>query len=166
MTPEPTTGAAPSSAPISTPAASRPSAVAGPDLSYSVLIPESEDEVPIRWTPVFTGTPQTRLEGGALWAPAASVVRVLAPQSKAIFEGGSLKIDGKAVTAPSRLENGEPWAAVAPLARHLGAYAAVNETDGSVSLWTRDALVWLRDNGDPQSPVLQGAKAAGLIPSR
>jgi hypothetical protein len=163
VTPEPRAGAtAPDSAPASTPAAPRPSPVAGPDLSYSVLIPESEDEVPIRWTSVFTGTPRTRLEGGELWAPAAAVARVLAPQSRVSFEAGSLKVDGKAVTVPARLENGEPWAAVAPLARHFGALARVREPEGSVSLWTRDALVWLRDNNS-QSPVLQEARAAGLL---
>lgn len=166
VTPETRAGAAaPDSAPASTPAAPRPSPVAGPELSYSVLIPESEDEVPIRWTSVFTGTPRTRLEGGELWAPAAAVARVLAPQSRVSFEAGSLKIDGKAASVPARLENGEPWAAVAPLARHFGALARVHESGGSVSLWTRDALVWLRDNNS-QSPVLQEARAAGLVPDR
>lgn len=150
----------------SQPAASSPAPGAGPDLSYGVLDTQMEGEVPIRWMPVFTGPPQTHLEGGTLWAPAAAVVRVLAPHSKVSFEAGSLKINGNAVTAPARLENGEPWAAVAPLARHFGAYARINEADGSVSLWPRDALVWLRDNGDPQAPVLREARAAGLLTER
>ncbi|HSG40578.1 MAG TPA: hypothetical protein VLE27_13130 [Thermoanaerobaculia bacterium] len=170
------TGAAPRSDATSSSAAAQPASPsptsssstpqAGPALSYSVLDTQMEGEVPVRWTPVFTGSPRTRLDGGVLWAPAAAVVRVLAPQSRVTLEGGSLKIDGNAVTTSARLENGEPWAAVAPLARHLGAYALVNETDGSVSLWTRDALVWLRDNGDPQAPVLREARAAGLLTDR
>ncbi len=166
VTAEPRAGAsATDSAPADAPAAPQPSPAAGPELFYSVLIPESEDEVPIRWTPVFTGTPRTRREGGEIWAPAAPVVRVLAPRSRVSFEAGSLKVDGQAVSVPARLENGEPWAAVAPLARDFGALARVHESGGSVSLWTRDALVWVRDN-NPQSPVLQEARAAGLVPDR
>ncbi len=150
---------------ISTPAASQPPSAGGPDLSYAVLDTKMEGESPIRRTPVFTGAPQTRLEGGELWAPATAVVHVLAPEAMVTFEDGRLKIDGRPVTVPARLENGQPWAAVVPLARHFGAYARVHQPDGSVVIWPREALLWLRDHGDQQAAVLREAKAAGLLGS-
>lgn len=160
--PESRSGAA---APVSSPAPapSRPASAAGPDLSYAVLDTKKEGELPVRWVQAFSGTPQTRLEGGVLWAPAAPVVRILAPNARVTFEGGALKVDGKAVTAPARSENGEPWAAVVPLARHFGAYARVHPDDGSIAIWPRDVLLWMRDHGDPQAPVLREAKDAGLL---
>ncbi len=164
--PEPGPAAsAPSATPVSTPDAPRPSSVGGPDLSYAALDPKMEGELPIRWIPIFDGTPRTRLEDGSLWAPASAVVRVLASGAKVAFEGGRLKIDGQPVDTPARLENGEPWAAVTPLARHFGAYARIHQEDGSVAIWPRDALIWLRDHGDPRAPVLREAKAAGLLGS-
>ena len=164
--PEPSPAAsAPSATPVSTPDAPRPSPAGGPDLSYAVLDPKMEGELPIRWIPIFDGAPRTRLENGSLWAPTSAVVRVLASEAKVAFEGGRLKIDGQPVDTPARLENGEPWAAVTPLARHFGAYARIHQEDGSVAIWPRDALIWLRDHGYPRAPVLREARAAGLLGS-
>lgn len=146
-------------------AAPAPQPAAGPDLSYSVLDPKMEGETPIRRSPVFSGTPQTRLENGTLWAPVRPVVRVLAPQAKVTFKDGRLEVDGKPADVPVRLESGEPWAAVEPLARHFGAYARVHEEDGSVALWPREVLLWLSDHGDPQGAVVREAKAEGLLGS-
>lgn len=149
--------------PASTGSAPATPAAGGPALSYAVLDPKMEGELPVRWLPVFSGPPRTGLEGGVLWAPAAAVVRVLAPEARVTFAGGHLQIDGETTAVPARLEGGEAWAAVAPLARRFGAYARVHEEDGSVAIWPRDALLWLRDHGDPGAPVLREAKAAGLL---
>lgn len=152
----------PSSAPASTPAAV-PASTPGPNLTYGVVDTSLNDEVPIRWTPVFPGAPRTRLEGDALWAPAAEVVRVLSPGARVTFEEGQLKVDGKTVAARARVENGEAWAEVVPLARHLGALGRVLPEDRSVVLFPRATLLWLRDHGDPNAPAVREARAAGLL---
>lgn len=152
----------PTSAPAATPAAA-PASTPGPNLTYGVLDTSLNDEVPIRWTPVFPGAPRTRLEGDVLWAPAAEVVRVLSPGARMTFEGGQLKVDGKTVAARARVENGETWAEVVPLARHLGALGRVLPEDRSVVLFPRATLLWLRDHGDPNAPAVREAKAAGLL---
>lgn len=151
-------------APATTPASPQPATTPGPNITYGILDTNLKDEeVPIRWTPVFTGTPQTRLEGDVLWAPAPEIARVLSPNARVTFEGGQLRVDGKTVAARTRLENGVVWAEVVPLARHFGALGRVRPEDRSVVIIPRDALLWLRDHGDPQSPAVVEAKAAGLL---
>ncbi|HJX29612.1 MAG TPA: hypothetical protein VJ885_17045 [Thermoanaerobaculia bacterium] len=122
-----------------------------------------DGEVPIRWTPVFNGPPQTRLVRDVLWAPAEEVVRVLSPGARVTVEGEQLKVDGKTVAARARVENGVVWAEVVPLARHFGALGRVQPADQSVVLFPRDTLLWLRDHGDPNAPAVREAKEAGLL---
>ena len=135
----------------------------GPNLQYGELDTTLDGEVPIRWNPVFTGAPRTRLEGNVLWAPAPEVVRVLSPTAKVTFEGGQLKVDGKAVATRARSENGVIWAEVVPLARHFGALGRVQQADQSVVIFPRNLLLWMRDHGDPNAPALREAKEAGLL---
>lgn len=135
----------------------------GPNLTYGVLDTSMDGEVPIRWTPVFNGPPQTRLVGDVLWAPAQEVVRVLSPGARMTVDGQQLKVDGKTVAARARVENGVVWAEVVPLARHFGALGRVQPTDRSVVIFPRDTLVWLRDNGDPNAPAVREAREAGLL---
>ena len=81
------TASSPSSAPstsATTPATTQPAMTPGPNLQYGELDTTLDGEVPIRWNPVFTGAPRTRLEGNVLWAPAQDVVRVLSPTAKVI----------------------------------------------------------------------------------
>lgn len=146
-----------------TPSPSQPATTPGPNLTYGVLDTSLNDELPIRWTPVFTGPPRTRLEGDVLWAPAEEVVRVLSPGARVTFEGGQLKVDAKPVAARARAENGVTWAEVVPLARHFGALGRVLPEDKAVVIFPRDTLLWLRDHGDPQAPALREAKEAGLL---
>lgn len=156
------TASSPSSAPAAVPTAA-PASTPGPNLTYGVVDTTLNDETPIRWTPVFQGSPRTRLEGDVLWAPAAEVVRVLSPGARLAVEGGQLKVDGKTVAARARLENGEIWSEVVPLARHFGALGRVRQEDKSVVLFPRATLLWLRDHGDPNAPAVREAKAAGLL---
>lgn len=156
------TASAPS-APVAPPVASPPSTAPGPNLTYGQLDTTLDGEVPIRWNPVFSGAPRTRLEGGVLWAPARDVVRVLSPNARVAFEGGQLKVDGKAVSARARSESGEVWAEVVPLARHFGALGRVQAADDSVVIFPRETLLWLRDHGDPNAPAVREAKQAGLL---
>lgn len=135
----------------------------GPNLTYGVLDTSIDGEVPIRWTPVFNGPPQTRLVRDVLWAPAEEVVRVLSPGARVTVEGEQLKVDGKTVAAGARVENGVVWAEVVPLARHFGALGRVQPADQSVVLFPRDTLLWLRDHGDPNAPAVREAKEAGLL---
>ena len=134
-----------------------------PDLSYAQLDMTLDGEAPIRWVPVFGGKPRTLLEAGVLWAPVAAVVAVLSPRALVAWKAESLEVDGQTLAIPVREIQGEPWAEVAPLARHFGAYARVHPDDGSVVLWPRDALLWLRDHGDPRAPALKEAREAGLL---
>ena len=140
-----------------------PATTPGPNLSYGVLDTSMNEELPIRWTPVFSGPPRTRLEGDVLWAPAEEVARVLSPKARVTFEGGQLKADGKSVAARAKVENGVVWAEVVPLARHFGALGRVLPEDKSVVLFPRDTLLWLRDHGDPGAPALREAREAGLL---
>lgn len=160
-----TTGSPSSAPPTPTPdlASSQSATTPGPNLTYGVLDTSVDGELPIRWTPVFSGPPRTRLDGGVLWAPAEAVVRVLSPGARVTFEGGQLKVDGKPVAARARVENGETWAEVVPLARHFGALGRVLPEDRSVVIFPRDTLLWLRDHGDPQAPAVREAKEAGLL---
>ena len=155
------TAPAPSST-VTTPVASQPPAP-GPNLTYGQLDTTLDGEVPIRWNPVFSGAPRTRLEGGVLWAPARDVVRVLSPQAKVAFQGGQLQVDGKPVSARARSESGEVWVEVVPLARHFGALGRVNPQDSSVVIFPRETLLWLRDHGDPNAPAVREAREAGLL---
>lgn len=143
--------------------ASASSPTPGPNLTYGVLDTSVDGEVPIRWTPVFNGPPQTRLVGDVLWAPAEEVVRVLSPGARVTVEGEQLKVDGKTVAAGARVENGVVWAEVVPLARHFGALGRVQPADRSVVIFPRDTLLWLRDNGGPNAPAVREAKEAGLL---
>lgn len=151
------------STPASTPVLSQPATTPGPNLTYGKLDTNLDGEVPIRWTPVFTGPPRTRLEGDVLWAPAEEVVRVLSPGARVTFEGGQLKVDGKPVAARARVENGVAWAEVVPLARHFKALGRVHPVDKSVVIFPRETLLWLRDHGDPKAPAVHEAKEAGLL---
>lgn len=144
-------------------ATTQPAMTPGPNLQYGELDTTLDGEVPIRWNPVFTGAPRTRLEGNVLWAPAQEVVRVLSPTAKVTFEGGQLKVDGKAVATRARSENGVIWAEVVPLARHFGALGRVQQADQSVVIFPRNLLLWMRDHGDPNAPALREAKEAGLL---
>ena len=157
-----TAASAPSN-PVTTPVATPPSTAPGPGITYGQLDTTMDGEVPIRWNPVFSGAPRTRLEGGVLWAPARDVVRVLSPEARVTFEGGQLRVDGKPVSARARLEGGEAWVEVVPLARHFGALGRVKPEDQSVVIFPRETLLWLRDNGDPNAPAVREAKAAGLL---
>ncbi|MES1244543.1 MAG: hypothetical protein ABUT39_23255 [Acidobacteriota bacterium] len=74
-----------------------------------------------------------------------------------------MRVDGKAVAARARLENGEIWSEVVPLARHFRALGRVLPEDKSVVLFPRATLLWLRDHGDPNAPAVREAKAAGLL---
>lgn len=159
----PSASPTPAATPAATPSPSQSATTPGPNLTYGVLDTKMDGELPIRWTPVFTGPPKTRLESGVLWAPAEDVARVLSPGARVAFEGGQLKVDGKTVAARARVENGVTWAEVVPLARHFGALGRVLPEDRSVVIFPRDTLLWLRDHGDPQAPAVREAKEAGLL---
>lgn len=153
----------PATAPAPTPGPSQTATTPGPNLTYGVVDTSLDGEVPIRWTPVFTGPPQTRLAGDVLWAPAQEVVSVLSPGARVTFEGEQLKVDGQPVAARARVENGVAWAEVVPLARHFGALGRVHPEDKSVVIFPRETLLWLRDHGDPKAPAVREAEEAGLL---
>ena len=137
--------------------------MASPVLQVAVLADRGSDS-PFRWEPIEPGPPRTRREGGVLWAPAATVVHALKPGAVARIVDGGLEVDGVPMTLPTRTDSGDTWVPVPDLALALGGFARTHPDDGSVTLWPASALQWLRENGDPNAPVLLEARAAGAIP--
>jgi hypothetical protein len=129
----------------------------GPALTVAVLVDPGADS-PFRWDPV---TPRTRVESGAMWAPAADVVAVLRPGATFAHVDDHLEVDARPIAVPVQVVDTAPWAPVAPLAFALGGFARRHPDDGSVVVWPQLTLRWLAAHGDPNAPVLREARAAG-----
>lgn len=146
---------------IATPVAPTPDKwPASPTLQVAVLVAPGTDS-PFRWDPVTPDPPRTRVENGAVWAPASVVIAAMKPGTAAEVVDGHLQVG--ALSMPARVDGDDAWVPVSELALALGGIARTNPVNGAVALWPAGTLEWLAAHGDPRAPVLAEARAAGVI---
>lgn len=99
---------------------------------------------------------------GTLYADAAAVAALLAPDSAVGQAGGVLTIAGRGTGIPARRYGAAVYAPVRELALRLGAYT--HEAEGGGTVWPRARLCeYLARSPDPRAAVYRGALAAGLF---
>ena len=99
---------------------------------------------------------------GTLYADAAAVAALLAPDSAVGEAGGVLTLAGRGTGIPVRRYGAAVYAPVRELARRLGAYT--REAEGDATVWPRERLCeYLARRPDPRAAVYRGALAAGLF---
>jgi hypothetical protein len=134
-------------------------------LSYVVIAPEISEETPVverRLSPAAGRAPFLRND--TLYAAADDLVRILSPGARVSLNAGQVVVNGRRMPVTGLEQSGALYVPVKAFARQLGAYARVNEVDGSATIWPRDALVYWKEHGPANAPVLMEAAAEGLIP--
>lgn len=136
-----------------------------PELAYVVVAPEISEETPVveRRLSLAAGRP-TFLRNDTLYAAADDLVPILSPGARVSLSDSVVVVNGRGLPVTGLEQNGAVYVPVKEFARQFGAYTRVNEVDGSATIWPRDALVYWKEHGPANAPVLMEAAAEGLIP--
>jgi hypothetical protein len=134
-------------------------------LSYVVIAPEISEETPVverRLSPAAGRS--TFLRNDTLYAAADDLVPVLSPGARVSLSDRMVVVNGRRLPVTGLEKNGAVCVPVKAFARWFGAYTLVNGVDGSATIWPREALVYWKEHGPANAPVLMKAAAEGLIP--
>lgn len=136
-----------------------------PELLYVIIAPEISEETPVvdrRLSPA-AGRP-TFLRNDTLYAAGDDLLPILSPGARISLSNGAVVVNSRRLPVTGFKQNGAVYVPVKVFARQFGAYTRVNDVDGSATIWPRDALIYWKEHGPANAPVLKDAAAEGLIP--
>jgi len=138
---------------------------ASPEIDYVVIAPEISEETPVveRRLPPAAGRP-TFLRNDTLFAAAEDLIPVLKPGARVSLGDRAVVVNGRRLPVTGLEQNGVVYVPVKTFAKEFGAFTLVNDVDGSVTIWPHNALIYWKQHGPGNAPVLVQATAEGLIP--
>ena len=136
-----------------------------PEILYAVIAPEISEETPVvdRRLPPSADRP-TFLRNDTLYAAAQDLLPILKPGSQVSLSDGAIVLDGRKLSLTGLAQNGVVYVPVKRFSREFGAFTLINDVDGSATIWPHAALIYWKQHGPGNAPVLMQAAAEGLIP--
>jgi hypothetical protein len=136
-----------------------------PEIAYVVIAPEISEETPVveRRLPPAAGRP-TFLRNDTLFAAAEDLIPIVKPGARASLSDRAVVVNGRRLPVAGLEQNGVVYVPVKAFAKEFGAFTLVNDVDGSGTIWPHNALVYWKQHGPGNAPVLVQAAAEGLIP--
>lgn len=103
--------------------------------------------------------------GGIFYADGRALLALMMERGSLVLQAGRVTIDGVATDIRGYNRGGIPFVPVEPLARHFRALVMKSpHRPGSVTIWPRATLAFLKQAGDTAGGPYQQAKREGLIP--
>jgi hypothetical protein len=136
-----------------------------PEIAYVVIAPEISEETPVveRRLPPAAGRP-TFLRNDTLFAAVLDLIPILKPGARVGLSDRAVVVNGRRLPVTGLEQNGVVYVPVKAFAKEFGAFTLVNEVDGSGTIWPHNALIYWKQHGPGNAPVLVQAAAEGLIP--
>jgi hypothetical protein len=128
------------------------------------ITPESEESGIAHHPVPALSAPGPHARGDTLFADVRAVAEALGVGDRVERRGDIVRVDGVALDVARHAHGGSAYVDVKEFARRFSAYTRLGGPERSGILWTRDMLVYWRQNGPADSEVLLDARREGLLP--
>ena len=128
------------------------------------ITPESEESGIARHPVPAVSVPGPHARGDTLFADVQAVAEALGVGARVKRSADTVRVDGIPLDIARHAHGGSTYVDVKEFARRFSAYTRLGGPERSGILWTRDMLVYWRQNGPADSEVLLDARREGLLP--